>query len=256
MERDDHPRFYHPGTLDLGDLIDLAPDETTHAAGSLRLHSGDRVVLLNGEGVEATATIVDIHRRQLQLRVDERRDIPRPAGPEVWLAASVIRGPRFDLVLEKATEIGVDVIVPLLARHGEVKPAGHEKPERWRRIVVAAMKQSKQVRAPRLLEPQPLEDLLASRNFDGLWAAHPGKQCSEPAAPPATATSWLLLTGPEGGWHPAELTELRRAGAGFISLGPNRLRAETAALTLLIHFHSQRGSLGPATPLNFEGFEG
>lgn len=243
MAEPDLPFFFHPHPAAAGCLVRLASEEARHGGRSLRLKAGGLVVLADGEGGLSEARVEAAHSGRIEATVLSTRRVPRPGGPEIRLAAAVVRGPRFDLIVEKATELGVDVLVPLLTRHGEVRPAGVEKPERWRRLAIAALKQSRRAWLPRIEPVTELEAFLRAWPGGALWVAEPG----EPGrAPAGVAPDRLgLLVGPEGGWHASEAALLRQSRASFISLGPNRLRTETAALALLVHARTVLGLVGP-----------
>ena len=238
-----------------GARVALPPAEAQHALKSLRLKAGDPLVLTDGQGRVARAHVEEAGRRDLVARVDAVEEVPPPARP-LWLAAAVVRGPRFDFVIEKATELGVTGFVPLLTRHSEVRPgAGGEKSDRWRRLTLAAAKQSRRAWLPEILPPLDLSGVM--RRFPGAaaWVAHPEPPAegrgqpleAKPDSPSGSGDSSpggdLLLTGPEGGWHPAELEALAGAGARFVHLGEARLRTETAALALLVWALARRESL-------------
>ena len=246
MAPDDLAWFCVPDIPSAGEGLTLPREEAQHALKSLRLAPGDALVLTDGRGTVARARVDSTTRHDLRARVEVRDSVPPPSRP-LWLAAAVVRGPRFDFVVEKATELGVSGFVPLLTRHSEVRPSrGGEKSDRWRRLLLAAAKQSRRAWLPELLDPLPLEALPA--HFPGacLWVAHPEPEGVGRAQPIDNNSDDgfssdgrgggvdLLLTGPEGGWHADELAALAAAGARFVHLGETRLRAETAALTLLV----------------------
>lgn len=249
------PRFFHSGALAPDDVVALDPEDVAHAGSSLRLRVGDPLILVDGAGGEADAVLDSAGRRHMTARITAVRHRPVPPGPELWLGVGILKGPRFDLVLEKATELGAAGLIPLETRYTGVHPSGEAKPERWRRILVAALKQSRRAWLPKLKAPVAPRALLDGERFDALFVAEPGRRAPDAPAPegrpvPAGAgrdrpARELLLVGPEGGWHPDELRLFRERGAQFISLGDNRLRAETAALALLCWRLAALGRFAP-----------
>ncbi len=225
-------RLFLDDDLASGASVTLHREEAEHAARSLRLRPGDAFELVNGRGVVAHAVAVRVSARECAAEVGECRIVARPAGPELCLLAGVVRGPRFDFLVEKATELGADVVAPVLSRHSEVRPSGKEKPDRWRRIVIAALKQSRRAWLPAIEPVRTLDDWLESEPASCLWVADPSG--GPPHSGGAPVDRCLLLVGPEGGWSESEMQAFRNRGASFISLGNNRLRTETAALTLLV----------------------
>jgi len=266
------PRFFHEAESAPGDTLELDGDEAEHGAQSLRLRPGDTIELVDGKGHVATAQVTGSHRRRLTVSILARSFESPPDRPRLILGLGLLKGPRFDLALEKLTELGVDVVIPLLTHYSEVPLPGKTKSGRWHRILVSAMKQSRRTWLPELREPVRLADMLAAEKPDLLLVAHPALPDGTPAptyaapaarlptAPPAPAPTSpagparrteLLLVGPEGGWAPEELRLVTKAGASFISLGPNRLRAETAAMALLSWRLSALGWMG-AGPISVD----
>ena len=214
----------------LGDSATIALDgPAAHYIGKvMRVGPGDAVVLCDDATGEWAARVTALGKRELVLTVGERLR-PREQVPDFWLCPALLKKDRFDLVLEKATELGVRAIRPVLARRCV---ADKLKPERARAIVVEAAEQCARTALPALEAPAKLDALLrdwpAGRTLffaDELggtlaasaFASHPG-----PAA---------LLTGPEGGFDDAERAAIRALPQAVpISLGPRILRGETAAI--------------------------
>jgi 16S rRNA (uracil1498-N3)-methyltransferase len=238
----DPPLFYFDGLLEPGERVVLAEEESAHAGLSRRLKPGDRIRVTDGQGVVAGAEIVGWEKRRLVVRFLERRVLPRSPGPEIWLGAAVIRGPRYEFLLEKATELGVRTLIPLQTSLSGGSPGGREKPARWKRLLIAAMKQSGQAYLPDLRPPMGLSEVIDRANPCDIWMAELGSFCSpiETRIP----NRLLLLVGPEGGWDDREREYVRGRGGILLSLGPNRLRAETAGLALVVHALSVLGMMG------------
>ncbi|TPW13411.1 MAG: 16S rRNA (uracil1498-N3)-methyltransferase [bacterium] len=231
------PRLLHEEDVAVGATVELTTDESEHGAQSLRLRVDDLIELVNGRGHVAAARVTGVQRRRLTVLVTEQSFDAPPDRPRLVVGLGLLKGPRFDVALEKLTELGVDVIVPLITQYSEVLPAGRTKFDRWGRIVVSAMKQCRRTWRPELRPPTPMADLLTADADDVLLVGHPAPAGVALDLPrfgtnPQSRTETLLV-GPEGGWAPDELDRFRKAGVYFISLGPNRLRAETAAVTLL-----------------------
>lgn len=254
MADTDRPWFYHPAGFVAGARVSLDAEEARHALGSLRLRPGDPVTLADGRGLLADGRVAAIERRHIEVTLEGARCLPAPRP--LWLAPALIRGPRFDLLVEKATELGVAGIAPLVTRRTEIRPGGgREKPERWLRLGITALKQSHRAWLPEIREPAPLAAFLGGTKSSRLTVAHPAHEDTEGTqtiirsvvvgdASRVTLGAEYLLVGPEGGWHPEELELLAGAGARWIHLGPTRLRAETAALALLGFALSEGGVFG------------
>jgi 16S rRNA (uracil1498-N3)-methyltransferase len=235
------PLFFHDGEAPPGTTVRLGAEEAEHAGRSVRLKPGDPLTLVDGRGMVSLAQVLASKARHFDARVVSSRVAPRPPGPRLTLGAALIRGPRYDMIIEKATELGVSAIRPLVTRHTEIRPGeGTGRSERWRRLAIAAMKQSQRFYLPEIGEPTSLDELLAGEEFDLVLVADPG----EPAGLPAVSGRILLLVGPEGGWHETERAALETSGAACISLGNHRLRSETAAIALVVLARAAAGAMG------------
>jgi 16S rRNA (uracil1498-N3)-methyltransferase len=145
---------------------------------------------------------------------------------EVYLHQAVPKGGRMDLVVEKATEVGVSGIVPLLTERGVVSPR-EGKVERWRRVAEAAARQSLGLGVPEVGEPVAFREAVREAGKRGVLLHNaPGLKAVEDVVEPGVQ----LFVGPEGGWGKAELESAGRAGLALAGLGPRRLRSETAGI--------------------------
>ena len=156
----------------------------------------------------------------------EELAVPPSNDFEVSLYQAVPKGGRMDLVVEKATEVGVACIVPLLTERGVVNPR-EGKVGRWRRVADAASRQSLRLSVPEVVEPVPFEGAVSQVGEAGVLLHNgPGLQPFEAFVGPLAS----LFVGPEGGWSEGELQLAEEAGIAFGSLGPYRLRSETAGI--------------------------
>lgn len=222
------PRLFVPGPLSAGDPVTVEGNPAHYLAKVMRVAEGDAVVLCDDLTGEWAARVVSAGKRHVVLEPVERLR-EREEVPDVWLCPALLRKDRFDLVLEKATELGVRAIRPVVTRRCV---ADKLNLERARAIVSEAAEQCARTALPELAEPMKLDALLAHWPADrplffadelggepaaDAFAAHPG-----PAA---------LLIGPEGGFDDAERAAIHALPAARpISLGPRILRGETAAI--------------------------
>lgn len=234
-------------------IIELPEQEAHHATGSRRLSVGDALIAFDGRGNEAAGEIVSVSRRTVQVRVGDIITRPRPR-PALTLAVALPKGPRQDELIEKCTELGTAVVQPLLTERS-VSQASDHKREKWQRTGIEAVKQSGQCWLPEFAVPAKLDQVLSRRGEHDLMLAAllpkdgkpvPVTACLERLA---AAKSVLALVGPEGGWSPAEAEALMGAGAIPVSLGPNVLRIETAAIAMAAMVHACAGasSLSPVS---------
>ncbi len=213
------------------DLIFLGPDEARHATQVLRHAVGDTLTVVDGQGTWYETTILESGKKRCILRVDEKKSTGPRAPFSLHLAVAPPKNiSRFEWFLEKATEIGVDEITPLLCFHSERK---NVRPERLERILLAAMKQSLKAWLPRLNPMVRLEEFLRKdMPLDGqAFIAHLGDQTrgslKDNYLPGKDVT---ILIGPEGDFSPEEIDRASAVGFQAVSLGDSRLRTETAAL--------------------------
>ena len=224
-------RFLHPGPFSPGDRVELTGDELHHAAKVHRMRAGEEVELFDGQGSGARGRVIEIGRDAMQIEVVASIVDRREATIEIQIALALIHPDKFELALQKGTEIGVSSFLPLQTARCEVRAERvRGKGERWEKILVEAAKQSGRLVVPALEAPLPFEQALASPGVNVMLDP------SGTAEPPA-GDSLRIFIGPEGGWSDEELSAAREMGAYVWSLGPRRLRAETAAIaacTLLI----------------------
>lgn len=239
------PRLYQPAPLRCGEICRLDERAVNHLVRVLRLRPGAPVVLFNGEGGEYAGTLVEATRQGATVAVETFRAASRESSLAITLAQGVSRGERMDYTLQKAVELGVARIVPLLTERCTVRLSGARLEKRlrhWRGVIIHACEQSGRDRIPPVapasslaawLENQPpaggiLLDPEAPRSLAALDA---------PDAPPS------LVIGPEGGLSPAEKRQLERHGFTPVSLGPRTLRTETAGMAALAVMQALWGDL-------------
>jgi 16S rRNA (uracil1498-N3)-methyltransferase len=218
-------------------IIDGA--ELHHLRDVMRLREGASIALLEAGNLEHLARIERFDEARAVLRIV--RTLPAHETARLILATAIIKGPRMDFIVEKAAELGVTELWPMLCARSVVRAPGAERIERWRRLATAAAKQSLAPAAMELHQPLNFTDLIDSLATDrlagGVSEASPLKMiCTMGAEPIASAVRRLkpraivVACGPEGDFTDAELELAKRAGLVAVGLGNNRLRSETAAL--------------------------
>jgi 16S rRNA (uracil1498-N3)-methyltransferase len=218
-------------------IIDGA--ELHHLRDVMRLREGASIALLGAGSVEHLARIERFEEARAILRVE--RTIPSSQAERLVLAAAIIKGPRMDFIVEKAAELGVTELRPMLCARSVVRAPGAERIERWRRLALAAAKQSLAPVAMELHRPVNFADLIDGLATDTLAGGGPEAAplkmiCAMGAESIATVVRRLkpraivVACGPEGDFTGEELALARRAGFVAVGLGNNRLRSETAAL--------------------------
>jgi 16S rRNA (uracil1498-N3)-methyltransferase len=219
-------------TLRAGDALAVEGEEASHAAGSKRIEVGERVEVLTGAGVVATAEVTGVHRAKrqarLELRVLEARAVAR-ATPALHVWASVPKGDRAGWMIDQLAQLGAASWRALDSERA-IAEAGDHKLARLARIAGEACKQCGRAWRMDLLPARTVDDACAlARSGAPVWVADAAGEPIGAGAPPAELT---VLIGPEGGLSPAELTRLREAGARAVRAGPHVLRIETAACAI------------------------
>jgi 16S rRNA (uracil1498-N3)-methyltransferase len=231
---------YYTTSLDKGTLD---AEQSHHCAQVMRQAVGDIITVFDGHGVEAKARVTEIAGDEVKFQVLARASSPRPAHP-VWLAQALTKPKSMDLILQKATELGVSELAPLASDHSVAQvdeEKAEAKIEKWRKLTIEAAKQCGQNWLPSVHAPVAPKDFIAAlpRGAVKLIAslqpeARPLKAVLReqlPSLKPGTAI--VVMIGPEGDFTPAEIGQARSAGFIPVSLGKIILRAETAAFFVL-----------------------
>ena len=236
-----HHRIYTADRLESGAAVEVSGEEFHHTARVARVHEGEEVELFDGRGNGAAGTIESSASDRLTVRVREL--LPSRESPlRITLAMAIIQLDRFEIVLQKATELGAVAIIPLVTDRVEVRPERYRrKNERWQKIVFEAVKQSGRSRIPLLEAPATFDEVILR---DGIRMVFDADAEPTPPTPLETPAGLTLLVGPEGGWSEAEIEQARRSGCGFARLGPRRLRAETAAIVACGLMQARYGDWG------------
>lgn len=232
-------RFYADSDFDRP-AVELGRAESHHLAHVMRGSVGDRVTLFNGRGKEATGEIERVSKHAVHLRVVDVCDIPRLL-PRITLAVAVPKGERFRWLVEKAAELGVERLIPLVTSRSIVNP-GAGKLEKLRQTAVAAAKQCGSAWLLEIDEPVDFPAFLSS--LDGgadVQIAHPGGRLPDVSSRETHARQPLILIiGPEGGFSDEEVAEAVRCGAQPVRLGTHVLRVETAAVAIAAYWRLAR----------------
>jgi len=227
--------FYAPDTT--GEYVHLPTEEARHAVQSLRLGPGETVHLTNGQGRRYVASIHETSKKGCTLRITDEVVIPRERPYLVHLAVAPTKNMnRMEWLVEKATELGVDSIWPLLTFHSERRKL---RLDRLERIAIAAMKQSQRSWLPQLKEPIAFDAFLdVDFGESQKIMAYIDDLVQKELAHTSVANLDVVLgIGPEGGFSAQEAGQARDKGFHLVSLGPHRLRTETAALSALATVH-------------------
>jgi 16S rRNA (uracil1498-N3)-methyltransferase len=239
------PRLFVDAPLGVGGEAALSAEQGHYLRNVLRRSEGDPVILFNGRDGEWRGRIAALGKSRAAAAV-EIQTRPQEAEPDLWLLfAPIKRGP-VDLVAEKATELGVAALVPVITRRTVV---GRVNTERLRAIAMESAEQCHRLNVPEVHEPLPLTQVLdawpAERRIllcDETGKGRPIAQVLAALDPAARKAPWAVLIGPEGGFDPAELDAIKkRTIVTPVTLGRRLLRAETAAMAALACWQAQVG---------------
>ncbi|MBE1287707.1 MAG: 16S rRNA (uracil(1498)-N(3))-methyltransferase [Alteromonadaceae bacterium] len=238
-------RFFVPDTLSVDSTCQL-PAETAHYIHNvLRLREGEPVVLFNGDGNEYAGELVVVQKRSAEVLVNAKLALSCESPLSLHLGQGIAKGDRMDFVLQKATELGVTDITPIITERCNVKlntERWEKKSQQWLKIIASACEQSGRNQLPTLHPPITLAQWLKQPTQQVRLLLHPDAEQALPALPIRSQGARILI-GPEGGLSDAEIYQAGEAGFTHIKMGPRVLRTETAALTVLSVLQAQFGDL-------------
>lgn len=237
-------RCHVEGPLSVGATATLSETATGHLVRVLRLGVGDAVVLFNGDGHDYAARLVSVGKRGAEAEVTAARALANESPLAITLAQGVARGEKMDLVLQKATELGVAAVVPVNTERTEVKLDAERAAKRlahWQGVLAAACEQSGRARVPALSSPVALAHWAGGAHAGLKLMLDPEGELALSDLPAADAVT--LVVGPEGGLSERDLSTLRAAGFRGLRLGPRILRTETAGLAAIAALQSRLGDL-------------
>ena len=243
------PRFFVPARDIAGGEARLQGNEFRHLQRVLRLREGDHVTLFDDAGQEHTGVITSLSPRVAAVRISATTTPARESPLAIALYQGVPKGPKMDLVVEKATELGACEITAFTSAFSTVAaPVAAGRRERWQRIALAAAKQCGRTVVPAVGPTLTFVEVLAqggSADLRLLFFEGPGRRALAALdATPITPVRAAIVIGPEGGFSRDEADAARAAGFALVGLGPRILRTETAALVALTLVQARWGDLG------------
>ena len=239
-------RSYVDQPLAVGQRITLPEDSSAHLLRVLRLAPGDVVTLFNGDGHDYSARLLTAAKRGAEAEITGRQPVPRESPLRITLVQGVARGEKMDLVLQKATELGVEAFTPVVTERTEVRLDAERAGKRmahWRGVVAAACEQSGRAVLPRLSQPTALSAYAGDEQADIKLVLDPTGDVGLSSVAPGAGQSIALVVGPEGGLSEQDLATLRAAGFRGLRLGPRVLRTETAGLAAVAALQALYGDL-------------
>lgn len=236
-------RVFLDAALASGTVVDLPDAAFRHLVQVLRMQAGDALTVFNGHGGEYAATLETVAKRGASLRIGAYTDVDRESPLALTLVQGISKGDRMDWTVQKAVELGVRCIVPVVTERCNVqidRDRQDKKLDHWRGIVLSACEQSGRTRVPTLQPVQKLTDWLGTTDDAPRLLLDPEGAQSLPSYEQVGAACSLLV-GPEGGFSPNEIALAVRAGCIGLSLGPRVLRTETAGVAALAVLQARFG---------------
>ena len=228
-------RFYAPPSAFADQTVILAANEARHLRDVLRLKTGDEVYVFNGMGREFRCTVSNTRRDAAELLIEAEVEPAKPESQlQLNLCVALLKGEKFDLVVQKATELGVTKVVPLITRYADIhlrnEADASKRVARWQRIALEAAKQSGRAFVPEIRAPVAFDALLASVKDDLRVMFSERGDGALSSLPPSQSVTALI--GSEGGWSDEEIEQAKAQDFHIVTFGGRILRAETAAITV------------------------
>lgn len=240
-------RVYVEAALESGSPVELPRETAAHLAKVLRARGGDELILFNGDGREFNGAIAAVRGSRVSALVGDARPVDRESPLAITLVQCVPRGDRMDFIVQKATELGVARIVPVLSQRSVVRldaAQAESKATHWRAVAVSACEQCGRNRLPIIEAAQPLLNYLgapAQGTGPRLVFEPEIESARRPAA--TAAVDAHIAIGPEGGFATDELEAFRIVGYSRVGLGPRVLRTETAAIAAVVWLQTRLGDM-------------
>lgn len=236
-------RIYQPTQLTLGKIL-LEEKASHHLSRVLRAAIGDEIIVFNGDGGEYLAVISAINKKNVEVELKIFTDRTAESALHLILAQGIARGEKMDFVMQKAVELGVSEIYPLVTERCNVrldKEREQKRIEHWRAVVISACEQSGRTRVPVVHEPRLLTEWVTSIQAEAKFILLP--EAKQKLSVTQEAKNIAVLIGPEGGLSEQEINLAVKNQFTPLNLGPRVLRTETAALAALTVIQYQFGDL-------------
>ena len=239
------PRFYQNTPISVDNILALDDDAVGHVARVLRMRCGESIILFNGDGNEYHAELVEVEKRRVNAKILSSTQPNRISPLQIDIGQSISRGERMDYAIQKATELGMNSMTPLLSERCEVRLKADrlaKKQQQWQQLSISACEQSLRTTTPVIQAATSLEAWVNNCQAELKLVLH--HHCAEPLDTRLQPQSIALLIGPEGGLSDAEVEHAKKAGFQSVVFGPRVLRTETAPVAALSILQYLWGDLG------------
>ncbi len=239
------PRLYLDTPLHVEQTIALPKEASNYLLNVLRLTDASPLVLFNGDGNEYSAELEVVSKREARVSIDSKLGIDCESNLAIHLGQGVSKGERMDTVVQKAVELGVAEITPIITERCNVKlntERWQKKQQHWQRIAISACEQCGRNRVPMVYTPTPLQQWLSQSTSQLRLTLNPRSE-KRMARLDMPRSGARLLIGPEGGLSDGEVFQASEAGFVDVALGPRILRTETAAIATISILQANYGDL-------------
>jgi 16S rRNA (uracil1498-N3)-methyltransferase len=225
-------------------IVTLTSDEARHLREVLRLKTGDEVQVFDGAGREFRAVVSQARREFAELEIGDEIESPKSESPlQLTLAVALLKGEKFDLVVQKGTELGVNRFIPLVTRYADIRLRDEsdaaKRVTRWQRIALEAAKQCGRAVVPEISTPVSFESVISEASPCFMFSERGGQALNTDLE----TQDLTAIVGSEGGWSDEELDQARAANVPIVTLGGRVLRAETAAIATAVLLQHLYGDL-------------
>lgn len=225
-------RFYVPEITADAEFVQIGKDETKHLRSVLRMKPGDAISVFDGSGNEFECELTEIGKAESLARIRRQVDPASPESPlAITLAVGLLKGDKYDLVVQKSVELGVHRFFPMVTHRSEMKMAeAQRKLERWRKIAFEAAKQCGRAKLMTVEEPSDFSELVAAdHSGPKIMFAEQGGGKFDQLEP---ANEMFVMIGPKGGWEPTEIETAEANGFTAVTFGGRIMRVETASIAI------------------------
>ena len=234
-------RIYHPEALTLNHTVILTEEKSHYLIQVMRYHVGDEIILFHQAGMEFSGKIISIEGKKkpiVTVQIQTEKTVTTESELAITLVQGLAKNDKMDWIVQKAVELGVFEIYPVITEFSEVKLNPERmtsKQQHWQNIAISAAEQSERTYVPMVHFPKKIIDSLNQASPENVLCLHPRPpaiKMNQALHRLASAKKVTLLVGPEGGFSPKEITHFGQMHYQFVTLGPRILRTETAAIVM------------------------
>lgn len=239
------PRIYQVGDFEPEQIITLSPHASQHVGRVLRMKAGEKVIIFTGNNYQYLATIINDNKRSIDVKINDKNLVNRESNLSIHLAQCISKSDKMEFVVQKAVELGVNSITPILSErcnvHLDAKRM-EKKQHQWQEIAISACEQSGRNTIPLIANPCKIQEYMQICKTKNKFILEPTTNFSWRNYPNLSDEISLLI-GPEGGLTNDEVLNSRKFNFNPLNLGPRILRTETASISIISIMQALYGDL-------------